>query len=209
MEPVNFYMPGYTINEYLLVLTPHEELRNKIMEIKKEFGSKYKTVVAVKSKPHLTLVNFVSLAMMEEKIIQRFQAIARSMAPFKVELKDYGSLPSHSIFINVISKLPVQSLVKELKNAQRLLKLNKETRPHFIDDPQLIICRKLKPWQYEEGWLEYCHRQFTARFIADSMLLLKRPSGEKTAFQIAKRFDFMNLPVATKQGNLFSPGQGT
>jgi len=35
------------------------------------------------------------------------------------------------------------------------------------------------------------------------MLLLKRPAGEKGAFQIAKRFEFQNLPVTTKQGNLF------
>ena len=212
MEPVNFYMPGYQINEYLLVLNPHEELRNKITDIKKEFSSKYKTVIAGKTKPHLTLVNFVSLAMMEEKIIQRMQAIAMGIAPFKVELKDYGSFPSHTIFINVISKLPIQSLVKQLKVAQRLMKLNNENKPHFIDEPHITICRKLKPWQYEEGWLEYSNRQFTGRFIADGMLLLKRPAREKISFQIARRFEFQNLPVSIKQGSLFSPlspGGGT
>jgi hypothetical protein len=38
--------------------------------------------------------------------------------------------------------------------------------------------------------------------IADSMLLLKRPVGEK-GYQVVQRFEFMNLPVATKQGELF------
>ena len=28
-------IPGYKVNEYLLVLNPHEELRNKIIEITK------------------------------------------------------------------------------------------------------------------------------------------------------------------------------
>jgi 2'-5' RNA ligase len=203
MEPVNFYMPGYNINEYLLVLSPHEELGHRIRHIREEFGTKYKAAVAKYTKPHITLVNFVSLAMMEEKIIQRLQVIAMGIAPFKVELKDYGSFPSHSIFINVISKLPIQGLVKELKEAQRLMKLNNENKPHFIDEPHLIIGRKLKPWQYEQGWLEYSHRQFTGRFFADGMLLLKRPAGQKSAFQIARRFEFMNLPVTTRQGNLF------
>jgi hypothetical protein len=90
-----------------------------------------------------------------------------------------------------------------MKQAQRLMTLNRENKPHFIETPHLSICRKLKPWQYEEGWLDYSHRQFTGRFIADSMLLLKRRAGEKTAFQIARRFEFQNLPVTTKQGNLF------
>ena len=203
MEPVNFQMPGYRINEYLLVLSPHEELWKRIQKLKEEFADKYKTSVAKYTKPHITLVNFVTWDMMEERILQRLQMTAMGIAPFKVELRDFGSFPSHTIFINVVSKLPVQNLVKEIKAAQRLMKLNKENKPHFIDEPHLTICRKLKPWQYEQGWLEYSNRHFTGRFIADSMLLLKRPAGDKGAFQIAKRFEFQNLPVATKQGNLF------
>jgi hypothetical protein len=61
----------------------------------------------------------------------------------------------------------------------------------------------LKPWQYEQGWLEYAHRQFTGRFIADGMLLLKREAGTKTGLQVVRRFEFQDLPVTTKQGSLF------
>ena len=80
--------------------------------------------------------------------------------------------------------------------------LNKDNKPHFIDNPHLTIARKLVPWQYEQAWLEYSNRHFTGRFIADSMLLIKRRIEEK-AYQIVQRFDFMNLPVTTKQGELF------
>jgi len=202
MEPVNFHMPGYRINEYLLVLNPPQILWDKIKEIKDAFADKYKNEIARFTKPHISLINWVSLELMEERMIQRLQAISMGITPFKVELKDYGSFPSHTIFINVISKVPIQSLVREMKQAQRLMTLNKENKPHFIETPHLSICRKLKPWQYEEGWLEFSNRQFTGRFIADSMLLLKRRVGEK-AYQIAKRFEFQNLPVTTRQGNLF------
>ena len=203
MEPVNFHMPGYQVNEYLLVLNPHEDLRNRIQKIKDEFAEKFKAPSARYIKPHLILCNFLTLGMMEEKILHRLQTISMGIVPFKLELKDYGSYPSHTIFINVVSQLPVKSLVSQIKEAQRLMKLNNENKPHFIEDPHLTVCQKLKPWQYEQAWLEYSNRHFTGRFIADGMLLLKRPSGEKGAFQIAKRFDFMNLPVTTKQGSLF------
>ena len=122
--------------------------------------------------------------------------------PFKVELKDFGSFPSHTIYINIESKQQVQNLIRELKPAQQLLTLNKENKPHFIDDPHLTIARRLLPWQYEQGWQEYSQRHFTGRFIADPMLLLKRRVGDK-AYQIVQRFEFMNLPVTTKQGELF------
>lgn len=203
MEPVNFHMPGYRINEYLLVLNPPEDLWQKIIKIKNEFADKYKNETARFTKPHITLINWVSLELMEERMMQRLQNISMGITPFKVELKDYGSFPSHTIFINVVSKVPIQSLVREMKQAQRLMTLNRENKPHFIETPHLSICRKLKPWQYEEEWLEFSNRQFTGRFIADSMLLLKRQAGQKTKFQIAKRLEFQNLPVTTKQGNLF------
>lgn len=195
-------IPGYNYNEYLLILNPHEDLRNKIMQIKKEFYEKYKAPAALYSKPHLTLANFVQFEMMEERLVNRLKTISMGYHPFKVELKDYGSFPSHTIFINVESKQQVQNLVKELRPAQRLMTLNKENKPHFINDPHLTVARKLLPWQYEQGWLDYSHRQFTGRFIADSMLLLKRRVGDKN-YQIVERFEFMNLPVATKQGELF------
>jgi 2'-5' RNA ligase len=196
-------MAGYRIYEYLLVLTPPEELRTRIMNVKSEFAETYKATVGSFTKPDITLASFLALGMIEEKIVHRLQVIAMGVRPFKVELRNYGSFPTHTIFINVVSKLPVQGLVRQLKEAQRLLKLNNENKPHFIDEPHLTICRKLKPWQYEQGWLEYAHRQFTGRFIADGMLLLKREAGTKTGLQVVRRFEFLDLPVTTKQGSLF------
>lgn len=196
-------IPGYRYNEYLLVLNPHEELRNKIRQVKKEFSDKYKAPSALYGKPHIALVNFVQFEMMEERLVNHLKTIAMGYAPFKVELKDYGSFPSHTIFINIATKQQVQNLVRELKPAQRLMTLNKENKPHFIDDPHLPVARRLLPWQYEQGWLEYTNRHFTGRFIADSMLLIKRKVGDK-AYQIVERFEFMNLPVTTKQGELFA-----
>jgi len=196
------HMPGYRRNEYLLVLNPHEELRNKITATRKEFYERYKAPSALGGKPHLTLVKFDQLEMMEERLVSRLKNIAMGFPPFKVELKDYGSYPSHSIFINVTSKLPIQNLVKEIKQVQRLMKMDNEHKPYFIEEPNMLIARKLVPWQYEAAWMEYSHRHFTGRFIADSMLLLKRREGDK-AFQIVQRFEFMNLPITTKQGELF------
>lgn len=203
MEPVNFNMPGYRINEYLLVLVPPEDLWQKILKVKEDFAEKYKVPASRYLKPHIALVNFLSLDMMEERIMQRLQTIAMGITPFKIELRDYSAYPSHTIFINVVSKIPVQQITRQLKEAQRIMKLNQENKPHFIEEPHIGIARKLKPWQFEQGWLEFSNRKFTGRFIADSMLLLKRKAGEKSAFQIAKRFDFQDLPVLTKQGNLF------
>ena len=196
-------IPGYRIFEYLLVLNPHEELRNKIMKVRQEFNDEYKVSTALGGKPNIILANFLQYEMMEERLINRLKVVAMGFHPVKVELRDFGSFPSHTIYINVVSKVPVQTLVKEIRHeSQRLMKLNDDNKPHFILEPHLTIARKLQPWQYEKGWLEYSNKNFTGRFIADGMLLLKRPLDEKK-YQVVQRFEFQNLPVTTKQGELF------
>ena len=195
-------IPGYRVFEYLLVLQPHEELRAQITAIKKEFAEKYKAPLAFHTKPQIALVSFLAYQMTQERIVNRIGAIAMGVAPFKIELSSFGSFPTHTIYVNVTTKVPVQNVVRELKSATQLMTLNKDNKPHFIEESHLTICRKLKPWQFEQAWLEYSHRHFSGRFIADGMTLLKRPVGEK-AYQAIMRFEFRNLPVATKQGSLF------
>jgi len=195
-------IPGCRINEYMLVLNPHEDLRNKITKVRNEFSESYKNSAALISKPHIALVRFTQLEMMEERIVNRLKVVGMGFQPFKVALKDYGNFPSHTLFINVTTKIPVQNLVREIREAQRLMKLDNEHKPHFIDEPFIAIGRRLLPWQFEKGWLEFSHRQFTGSFIADNMLFLRRRLGDKS-WQIAQRFEFMNLPVTTKQGELF------
>jgi 2'-5' RNA ligase len=201
MDQAMLSLPGYRMCEYLLVLQPHEELRNKIYNIKKEFAEKYEAPSAEWSKPHITLVKFTRLQMMEERIANRLKMIAMAMPAFKVELKDFGSFPSHTIYINVETKIAIQLLVKHLKTAQSLMR-TKEVKPHFIDNSHITIARQLLPWQYEKGWLEYSNKHFSGRFIAKDMLLLKRPEGMK-GYQAVQKFEFMNMPVVTTQGALF------
>jgi 2'-5' RNA ligase len=204
MKNLSNAIPSYKVYEYLLVLNPHEELRNKITAVKTDFFNSYQAETAKWGKPHLTLINFLQYQMLEERIVNRLKIIAMGYHPIKIELKDFGSFPAHTIYINVTSKVPIQNLVKQIRtDAQKLMKLNDDNKPHFMLEPHITIARKLLPWQYEKGWLEYSHKHFTAKFIANAMLLLKRPVGQ-LKYEIVQRFNFENLPVATTQGELFA-----
>ena len=195
--------PGYQEYDYTIVLQPHEDLRHRIIAARQAFNEKFKVAVPVLARPGVTLATFRQIWLMEERIVNRLQLIAMGYHPVKIELKDFGSFPSHSIYINVTTKAPIQDLVKLIRHdAQRLLKLDADNTPHFILEPYILIARKLQPWQYEKGWQEYSHKHFTSRFIVDSMVLLRRPVGEMK-YTIVQRFEFMNLPVSTKQGELF------
>jgi 2'-5' RNA ligase len=198
MKEIVTGMPGYRVCEYKIVLHPHAELRNKIAEIRNHFNKEFKVTNPVSSKVDLVLARFKQVEMMEGRIVNKLNSIGLGYPPFKIELKDFGSFPSHTIFINVISKVPVQALIKQIRSeTQRLMKLNDDNKPYFDMEPYIIIGRKLVHWQYEQAWLAYSNKHFTGRFIADAMLLLKRQEGER-AWQIVQRFEFKNLPVNTK-----------
>jgi 2'-5' RNA ligase len=194
-------MPGYRYAEYMVVLNPHDDLRQKISHVRKQFAEKYNEGGIMPGRPNITLAKFRVMEMMEEKIMNRIKITSMGTAPFKVPLKDYGSFPSHTIYIQVTAKVPIQNLVKDLRMSKSLMR-SPEADPYFLSEPYIAVARKLNPEQFRPGWLEFSHRSFTGSFIADGLLLLKRREGEK-ACQIVQRFEFMNLPVITRQGELF------
>lgn len=187
----------------MLVLAPHEDLRERILKERETFGQKFKTETSA-FRPHLLLSRFTQYEMKEERIVAKLRALAMGQHPFKVELNGFGSFPSHTIFINATSREPIGELVRSIKGrAGLMMKFDKDRKPYFTTEPMINIARKLQPWQYEKGWLEYQHRDFRAKFIADQMLLLKRYEGT-TGWLVKANLAFQNLPVNTKQGVLFA-----
>jgi 2'-5' RNA ligase len=133
-------LPGYRVNEYLLVLNPKEELRNKIVQVRKDFYDKYHAQSAKAGNPFIVLVSFKQYELMEERIVGRLKTIGMGYHSFKVELKDYGSFPSHTIYINVISKIPIQNLVKAIRSeSQKMMKLNDDNKPYFMLEPHITV----------------------------------------------------------------------
>ena len=196
-------MPGYKLYEYRMHLLPHTELANRIADLRKQFNQQYKISVPATGNTNLPLATFSAYRMMEERIIHRFQQIALGYPAFKVELKDFGSFPTHTIYVNVTSTIPVQNLVKKIRReSQRLMFISEEIKPYFILEPHITIGTKLKHWQYEKGWQEYCQKHFTGRFIADAMYLSRRES-KGMPWRTINRFEFCNMPVSIKQGELF------
>lgn len=199
MEPIPL---EHRIAEYLLVLEPHEALKQTIQQVKQHFADTYECPAAVYSKPHITLLNCMQFDMVETRWVPRLQRIVESAAPFIVELTDFGSFPTHTIYINVRTKNQIVDFIKSLRPLQAMLKLNQEHKPHFITEPHLTIARKLVPWQYEKAWLEYSNSQFTGRFMADHVLLMRKRLDEKK-YEVMGRFKMLGLKQTVEQISLF------
>jgi 2'-5' RNA ligase len=195
-------LSSYATAEYLLVIEPHEALCTEIAGLKKYFAETYDCPAAAFGKASITLARFQQYEMLEQRIVHRLQLIATAHASFMVELHDFGSFPTHSIYINITTKTQIVEMVKTFRPMQQLLKIDKDRKPHFITEPYITIARKLLPWQYEKGWLELSNTHFSGRFVADHLLLLRKREGEK-GFKMVKKFRLMNVKESVSQGQLF------
>ena len=195
-------IPGYPLNEYLIILNPHEELRLKVEKSRKELVDNHHLLQPPTGRPNICLVRFSATPMQEEKIVQRLRLIAMEEKPFLVELKDFGSYPMHAIFICIANQPRVLELIRNLKQARPLMKAAGED-PHFMQDPQIALAGRLSKEKYLDVMKEYLHKKFTGRFLADAFLLLKRPKQDRK-FEVVRRFNFEYIRVSAAQGVLFS-----
>ena len=196
-----FSMPGYRPYEYLLVLSPHEELRQKIKEVKKDFFEQYGVQTALVGRPQLTLARFTQLEMMEERLLNKLRLISMGLPPIKIELNGFGSYPTHSIFINITNKNQVKNIINGFKDARRLMKTGGEN-PYFVEDPCIPVAIRIPKEVYKEAIKKYERKHFSGRFIADNVLVLKRRKGE-LKYQVLEKMSLQYLPVHTLQGALF------
>ena len=74
MEVNGITLPGYRIYEYLLVLQPHDELRQKVKQVRKEFNEAYRVEAVNGGMANLALANFVQYEMMEERLLNRHES---------------------------------------------------------------------------------------------------------------------------------------
>lgn len=192
----------YPLNEYLLILDPHEELRQRIEKCRKELTDRFQIQQPATGRPNICLVRFSATGRQEERIVQRLRLIAMEEKPFLVELRDFGSYPMHAIFIQIANQPRVLELIRKLKQARPLMKAGGEA-PHFLSDPQIALAGRLSKEKYLEAMKEYLNKKFSGRFVADAFLLLKRSKKEKK-FEVAGRFNFEFMPVSAAQGVLFS-----
>ena len=194
-------LPGYRLHDYQLVIMPNETFRQRVMHVRKEFADRFGLEKPYSGGAHLPLLKFSQVDMMETKLVHALKAVAMGVQPFRVEVKDYGAYPTHSIYLQTLTRSPLTDLVKQLKQTGRILK-STAGEPFFLNNFNFTIANKLLPYQFEKGWEDMQHRSFTARFMVDGLLLLKR-AGQAGKFAVVEHFPCLDLPVLTKQGVLF------
>jgi len=180
-----------SVYEYLLVVSPPEAVHESVMEIKQSFSGKYNQPDAVKSKPHITIANFLAMERMEDTLIRWMQRAVYEQESFTAQLNNYSGFPAHTIFLRVQDADPFKELSKRLKVIASYIKEYKCSRPMFITNPHMSIAGSLQKEVYEKALQEYARKEFVATFNVQQLLLLRKHYENK--FESYKKVALLNL----------------
>lgn len=171
--------------EYLLVAHPDEPVYAQVMEEKKWFTERYNAQVAVKTKPHITVANFLAREEMEPTLIRWMHRVISTQKKFKVTLDRYSGFPPHTIYLRVQNHEPFRQLAHELKVVDQYIRSYDCPAVKMITRPHLTIARRLTEEVYRQAEQVYAAKAFEASFEVNQLLLLRREHQFDTCKQIS------------------------
>lgn len=160
--------------EYLLIVSPGKDVYDKIMEEKKYFSLNYDQPIAIKTKPHITISNFLAWDTMEDTLVLWLQRIAKGYRSFTVTLNNYSGFPFHTIFLRILDPAPLNELTLAVKAIAPYIKDWSGSPARFMQYPHISIARRLPETVYENAVKDYSEREFNASFNVTELVLLRR-----------------------------------
>ncbi len=174
------------VYEYLLVAHPDAAVSQRLIAEKQHFSAQYQHPGAAKTKPHITVANFMAKEEMEETIIRWMHRIISSQKSFQVVLDKYNGFAEHTIYLRVQNHQPFQQLAKELKVVDQYVRSYGCPAMHLGKFPHLTIARQLPDTLYKQAIPYYEEQEFHASFDVKELILLRRGHQFDTCKQVNK-----------------------
>ena len=162
-----------SLYKYLLVIEPGKDVYEKVMQEKQSFAELYKQQVAVKTKPHLTVANFMAHEAMEETVIRYLHRILNAEKSFEVTLNNYSGFPPHTVYVRVQDHKPFKELIAKLQPVAQYVKANTLLPMKLISRPHVTIAKRLSERIYDKAMLDFSQRVFHESFVANKLVLLR------------------------------------
>jgi 2'-5' RNA ligase len=189
-------MKTFSLFEYLLIISPSEEISRFVWHLKRIFADRYGCTIAASSAPHITMGNWGRSDHDEARIIASISGFAETISPFIAHFDGLGNFKTQTIFINVLNKEPFAEIRKGLKDLALL-----ESDVIFPSVPHLTVARSMKADQFESAWSEWKDEEFKASCEVNGMILLRKSLGKEGPgkYQTIATFPFRGKTPPIKQ----------
>ncbi|GAO45260.1 2'-5' RNA ligase family protein [Flavihumibacter petaseus] len=187
--------------EYQLVVSMPESIKDRVRKLRQHFAVDY-NLPAPSNEVMMPLLRFRQHIGMEDKVVRQLRQTVSAWRPAAIHIKNFAAQPTHAIYLPVTCAQHLQPLVRDLKQVQHVLRPDRDHQPFFTAEHKILLASKLPPEKYTAAWATYSRKHFTAQFMADACLLLKRRNGDRY-WQIVQRMEWKDLPIGAMQTSLF------
>jgi 2'-5' RNA ligase len=181
--------------EYLLIARPDAAVYEQVMAEKRFFSSQFNAAIAVKTKPHITVANFLTVDRMEETLIRWMERAFSCSYSFNVTLYEYGAFRPHTIYLRIQEQQPFLQLAKALKPIDQQVRSFGFPAMKLIDNAHLTIARRLDTVTYQQAVACYSEKTFHACFEVNELVLLRR----RDQFDACKQVNIFRLQPAAEE----------
>lgn len=163
-------------------MLPHL-IDEEIIVFKTDMAQRFQSNKALRTASHITLkAPFKVPANMHEEVLQWFNSMHITTAPFMQEIRDFGAFSNKHNPVIYVQPAMNESLAHLQKGVLHQFakafprEIINKNEYHF--SPHITIAyRDLHLQQFKEAWKEYATQQYTASFEVNSFQLLQHNNG--------------------------------
>lgn len=183
---------GYTpVNEYLIVISPNEEIKEKVKFLKNEIH----TLINLSNEnrlatAHITLFELLNPKIAEEDFMLWIKNGLKKVEPFKVQIEDYGVFmhgeTKRTLYLKVLDHESIKQLYTLLRSDAKFKISKKSLTPH------LTIVKSISLSELQEILHSKLNLSYQNEFECKSLLILKRQilGNNKSPFELVSEVFF-------------------
>ncbi|WP_423818912.1 2'-5' RNA ligase family protein [Salinimicrobium sp. TIG7-5_MAKvit] len=157
---------------YFVAIVPPTAVKEQVKNMKLEIKEKFQVAHALKLPAHITLIPPMWLSEDQEiQFISCLRSVSQDQRSYSIALSDFGHFKQRTIFINVVSHEPVNSLHEHL--LQKLSGLLPPNHPEKLHPHLTLATRDLTYKKFPKVWQEFKNGIFSAELQADALTLFK------------------------------------
>jgi len=172
--------------EYLLVVYPHGDLQDRLMEEQQQFSSDYGLDHRLdqgqrsandffgRNRPHITLATFQAGEEAEDTLIRWIKRICHQHRSFQLALNNYSGIPPNTIYLRVQDPEPLRELMRQMGAIDEFIRSSGWPPVHLNGRPYLSIAGGLTEKVYNKAMPDYSRKTFHGIFQVDELVLLRR-----------------------------------
>ena len=176
--------------QYKLVVPVDKNVAGSIRQERLLFANHYHHPV-LQEEPAIHLAFFEAKEVMEDTIFRWIQKICSLQQSFFLTLNNYGSISSHTIYLQVQDALPLVQLIGHIKTINGFLQSAGFAPVQASSLPRVEIANGLTQPYSQKAIAAYLAKSFNACFPVTTLSLFKRPNNQE-AYRLITKF---SLPI--------------